>query len=210
MINVFAGFQSPALTEAAELRVLHMAQHGKVDELAVSLFDAAGLSFVLPGKQGASPKGALAAFTVLASGPKPVFDKDTREALAGLVKGWPAVCQGLHALCTMLHSAGACAAPMALPAWADPAVLDAAKAAAKSKREAAKAVAKATTTSDAGDSEGSSEASANVGTIAAPSAPSANLIAAAIKAQAYSASELAIIVEALHAANVLARETEEA
>ncbi len=201
---IYSGFQSAALTEASEARAAELASHGRIDELAVSLFDAASLSFVLPGKKGASPKGAHATYAKLAAGPKPVFSKDVREAMAGTVKGWPQVCQGLHALVGMLHAAGACDAPAALPAWADPVALAAAKAASAEKRAANKATADAGDAADSTDTDSADAAPAAVnGAKPAATAPAANLIAAAIKAKAYSAADLRVILDAMAAVHAI-------
>lgn len=197
-MSIYSGFQSAALTEASEARAADLASHGRIDELAVSLFDAASLSFVLPGKKGASPKGAHATYATLAAGPKPVFSKDVREAMAGTVKGWPAVCQGLHSLVSMLHAAGACDAPAALPAWADPVAIAASKAASAEKRAANKGKGAASDAADSVDTDGATDGPAPANTARAPAtAPAANLIAAAIKAKAYTAADLRVILDAM-------------
>lgn len=200
---ILFGFASATVSEAAELRAVNLAQHGRVDELTADLFASIGLSMVAKGGKGASPKGAHAALALLSTG-----DAPSKKALQGVATSWADVCQGLHSMVTMLAAAGACPAPAALPAWADPVAIAQAKADAAAKRAANKAAkagaAKGDTDGADADSDGAEPAQS------APTAPSANLIAAAIKAGEYSASELGLIVYALQCAHVIPFETAEA
>lgn len=195
-IAILSGFVASTVTEAAEANTQRLAHAGRVSDLSAELFGACGLSFVAAGGKGASPKGAHAALAALVQG-----DAPSRALIKGIAKDWASVCQSLHSLVSMLHAAGACPAPVALPAWADMEAIAKAKVAAAAKRAANKA---AKAGADTGDTEGADGAESGASTVqAAPAAPAANLIAAAIKAQAYSAAELRAIVNALVAMHVI-------
>lgn len=196
--SILGGFIAATVSEAAELNTQRLAKVGRIDELTADLFESIGLSMVASGKRGASPKGAHARLTLLCTG-----DAPSRAILKGIAKDWATVVQGLHGLVSMLHTANACDAPCALPAWADPVALAAAKAAKAAKAAATRAANKATAAGDDGDEGADSGADGGPAILQAlPTAPAANLIAAAIKAQAYTMDDLRVIMAALVAANV--------
>jgi NADH-quinone oxidoreductase subunit C len=194
--GVLAGFAAATVTEASEAHTLRLAGAGRVSEVAADLFASVGLSLVAKGAKGASPKGAHASLLLVCTG-----DAPSKALIRGIAKSWAPVVQGLHSLVSTLHSVGACDAPCALPAWADPVALAAAAAAKAAKAKAAKAATAEGAGEDAGEDAGEADTTSTAS--AAPSAPSANLVAAAIKAKAYSSADVAVLLAALVAAGAV-------
>lgn len=197
-VSILSGFTSAVVSEAVTANAHKLASAGRVSDVAAELFESVGLSFVVKGGKGASPKGAHFALSQLVVG-----DAPSRALIKGIAKSWADVCQSLHTLVSILHAANACDAAPALPAWADPDAVAKAKAAANAKRAATKAqkAANAAESADEGDGLNTDNSVQQ-----APSAPTANLIAAAIKAGQYSAADIAIIVQALQAVHAIAEE----
>lgn len=191
-VSVLGGFVAAIVNEAAEADIQRLAAVGRINDLTADLFESIGLSLVASGKRGASPKGAHARLALLCQG-----DAPSKAIIKGIAKDWAGVAHGLHSLVTILHTANACDAPCALPAWADPVALAAAKAAKAAKAAATRAANKAVA------SAGDEVAGDDVELVALPVAPAANLIAAAIKAKVYNSAELAVIIAALTAANAI-------